>query len=683
VGSTPYRTRCNKTWIGVATVTKGGSYHPLSIDQIEQLETQGCTAEDWSRVHGSSDFSPEPFRQVQFAGDLRIGNLNGMVESSAGIAKPAGIYNAYVANCTIGNGVRIANIGSHVANYHIEDGALIEDVGTLETRAGATFGNGIQVETVNEGGGREVTLFNPLSAQFAYMQCMIRWRPKLVERLSELAEKAVAKARSDHGWIGMGARISSVAEIINVAIGPEARIAGAACLNNGTILSCAEAPTVIGAGTVAEDFIIAEGARVDSAAIVCKSFIGQGCQIGKQFSAEGSLFFANCEGFHGEACSVFAGPYSVTHHKSTLLIAGLFSFYNAGSGTNQSNHMYKLGPVHEGKLERGCKTGSFSYMMWPCRVGPFSVVLGKHTRTFDTRDFPFSHVEAKSNGRCEMVPGLYLSTVGTVRDGTKWPTRDRRRAPEKRDIIDFDVLSPLTVGRMLRGKKRLQELSKTTDRGQSIVTIQGAEVRRVLLRKGARFYQAGIEMYLQERLVSRLEAMSGKEETEKKEGSGLAVSSAAVFSEEWIDLAGQMMPRQRFDHLCDSLESKDIDSVEELRSALLQIHEAYGEDEWAWVVWAYQQHYGDSITAMSPADIRSKIASWSELRTKYLHLILGDAEKEFQQATRTGFGLVADGEQADEDFLAVRGTYEDNKFVRQMHDEIAEVARRAKEISDG
>ncbi|MCK4489001.1 MAG: DUF4954 family protein, partial [Anaerolineales bacterium] len=42
---------------------------------------------------------------------------------------------------------------------------------------------------------------------------------------------------------------------------------------------------------------------------------------GKQFSAENCAFFANCEGFHSEAVSLFAGPFSVTHHKSTLLIA--------------------------------------------------------------------------------------------------------------------------------------------------------------------------------------------------------------------------------------------------------------------------------------------------------------------------------------------------------------------------
>ena len=60
----------------------------------------------------------------------------------------------------------------------------------------------------------------------------------------------------------------------------------------------------------------------------------------KHYSAEHSVFFANSQGFNGEACSIFAGPYTVTHHKSTLLIAGMFSFMNAGSGSNQSNHMY-------------------------------------------------------------------------------------------------------------------------------------------------------------------------------------------------------------------------------------------------------------------------------------------------------------------------------------------------------
>ena len=65
---------------------------------------------------------------------------------------------------------------------------------------------------------------------------------------------------------------------------------------------------------------------VDGGALLAKTYVGQGCRVGRQFSAENCLMFANCEAFHGEACSVFFGPYSVTHHKSSLLIAGMFSF---------------------------------------------------------------------------------------------------------------------------------------------------------------------------------------------------------------------------------------------------------------------------------------------------------------------------------------------------------------------
>ena len=90
--------------------------------------------------------------------------------------------------------------------------------------------------------------------------------------------------------------------------------------------------------------------------------------------------------------SVFAGPFTVSHHKSTLMIGAMFSFMNAGSATNFSNHMYKLGPVHQGVFARGTKCGSGSYMMLPVRIGPFTTVLGHHTAHVDTSLMPFSYI---------------------------------------------------------------------------------------------------------------------------------------------------------------------------------------------------------------------------------------------------------------------------------------------------
>jgi len=384
-------------------MTRKKSYNAITQDQIDILLSRGCTAEDWDSVKVSGKFNPSCVKNSSFSGQVNIGDLSGTIKSFHGIEKSCGIYNAAIIDCTIGDNCRIANVSVHIANYDIADGVCIEDVSTIQTNPAATFGNGTEIDVLNEAGGREIVLFNEISVQFAYMMCLHRYRPKLIDKLKAIAQQYVASVKSDRGKIAKGASVCSAGEIIDVNIGPYAKVNGISCLENGTILSSKDAPTKVGINVTAENFIIAESTTVSGGAILNNTFVGQGCQIGEQFSATNSVFFANCEGFHGEACSIFAGPYTVTHHKSTLLIAGLFSFYNAGSGTNQSNHMYKLGPCHEGKLQRGTKTGSFSYMMWPCRVGPFSVVLGKHTSTFDVGDFPFSHLDARPNGKCAMV----------------------------------------------------------------------------------------------------------------------------------------------------------------------------------------------------------------------------------------------------------------------------------------
>ena len=86
---------------------------------------------------------------------------------------------------------------------------------------------------------------------------------------------------------------------------------------------------------IADDFIVCSGSHVADNTSLERCFVGQSCHLGHGYSASDSLFFSNCQEENGEACAIFAGPFTVTHHKSTLLIAGMFSFMNAGSGSNQ------------------------------------------------------------------------------------------------------------------------------------------------------------------------------------------------------------------------------------------------------------------------------------------------------------------------------------------------------------
>ena len=71
--------------------------------------------------------------------------------------------------------------------------------------------------------------------------------------------------------------------------------------------------------------------------------------------------------------------------------------------------------VHQGLLERGSKTGSFSYLLWPSRVGAFTAVIGKHYANFDASDLPFSYITEEDAGSV-ITPAMNFFTVGTMRD---------------------------------------------------------------------------------------------------------------------------------------------------------------------------------------------------------------------------------------------------------------------------
>ncbi len=641
------------------------TYRPLSNEEIALLETAGCRAADWSGVQVGDGFDAERVCRVRFSGQVRIGALRGQLPLDSGGQLPVEIADATLVDCILGDDVHISNVRGHLAHYRIGDRTRIVDVGVVATRPGASFGNGVEAEAINEGGGREVPLFAELSSQFAYMYGMYRYRPALIKKLKVLADDYAAAAKADMGFIGQDARIEHIDTMLDVNIGDYAVVCGALRLENGTVLSERSAPAFIGAGVAAEDFIIAEGARVEDGVLLSHSFVGQGVHLGKQFSAENSLFFANCEGFHGEACSIFAGPYTVTHHKSTLLIAGTYSFYNAGSGSNQSNHMYKLGPLHQGRLERGSKTGSFSYLLWPSVVGPFSVVIGKHMSNFDASDLPFSYI-TEEKGVTVLTPAMNMHTVGTVRDGDKWPSRDRRAGSSKRDLIRFEVYSPYLAAKMLRAEHDLQQLLDAVSRDVEQVRYKGVTIKRLLLRTGIKSYRNAIDLYLQQQILARaLPALDAGPEAVR---GALALADGAVYSADWADVGGLLVAGARLRSFIGAIESGQVGTVADFQQASQQISDAYEMDEWAWVRHTYQERTGHSVEELTREELESMDAARRKAEGTGVKKILLDAEKEFDESARIGFGIDGGHGEASADFEAVRGTYDANSFVRQMRE---------------
>jgi len=644
------------------------NYSRIGKEQIAVLEKNGCSSDDWGAVSVAAGFDPYRVERVIFQGPVELGCFSGAIERGDGIKRPAGIYRARLHNVSIGDHCAISDVSGWISNAVIAEHVCIENCGTIACVGETSFGNGHEISVLVEGGGRELSITKDTSAQIAYMTVLYRDRKELHRRLKAMADACAEGIRGKRLQIGMGACITNCSEIINVAVGDYAVINGAQSLKEGTIVSSKEAPTLVGNGVIAEHFILQQGSSVLDGAMVFSSLIGEGTRIGKQFSCENSVFFANSEGFHSEACSIFAGPYTVTHHRSTLLIGGLFSFYNAGSGTNQSNHMYKLGPLHQGVVERGSKTGSFSYLLWPSRVGAFTAVIGKHYAHFDTAEFPFSYIN-EDEGKSTIVPGMNFFTVGTLRDGEKWPARDRRRNIKKLDLLTFNVLSPYTGQKMIAGQARLLELYEKTGKEQQWVTYKGIAVKRLLLKTCSRYYGIALDKYYGDILLARI--------AQGNAGSLRTLLSFSTAGEqgdgEWVDLGGLLCPENRTSRIIAGITSGAISSLEQLHAELETVFRSYGDDEWNWFLSQYKKRTGRELAGEPREVIIGLLERWRDASLKLLNMVLGDISKEFEGEVRLGFGI--DGNQ-DADFEAVRGTFAGNKFVAHLNSEINTIKKQ-------
>ena len=650
----------------------------LTQAQVNRLVAQGCSTEDWTKVDFDAKADLSRIRNSHFSGTVSVG-ANSADVSVDGVILPCGIYDATVSECTIGANVRIARVGSALARYHVADGVVIQDVAALTCDAGASFGAGTDVEAVNEAGGRVVRLVPELSSQTAYLQAFRAHSDALRAALGALVNAEVSAARADHGVVGANARVMHCGAIRNVAIGPHAVVLGVGLLEDGTILSCAEHPTFIGEAVQARHFVIAEGAAVTSGALLDNVFVGQASKVGKQFSAENSVFFANCELFHGEAVAMFGGPYTVTHHKGTLLIAAGASFYNAGSGTNQSNHMYKLGPVHQGVFERGTKTGSFAYVLHETHVGPFSVIIGKHYTNINTPDLPFSYIH-ESDGRSEIIPGMNVFSVGTVRDGEKWPKRDGRKAPVKRDLLSFDVFSPYTVEKMRAGRAALQRLNEATPKDKAAVLYGGVFIKRLLFKGCSKYYAQAITRYLAGRVLDRLEASAAITWADAQRA--LQPTRALRDPSAWTDVGGLLLPVERLRSLEADIVAGSLASLKAVDDRFRAIAAAYPQDEWEYVSTAFAQEFGYAPHEMSRDQAIQLLADHDSAANALHAKIIDDSRKEFEAAARIGYGLGMTEEERSAEFTAVRGTADTNGVVQKLLAEQAAMAGRSQRLKE-
>ena len=589
-------------------------YRQLTQEEIEVLERNSCWAEDWNRVMVAETFKPYGFHRVVFYGDIRLGSFDKQVEVTKGFTKHAGINDATLRNVTVGNDCLIEKVGNFINNYTIGDDCYISNICTMETTEGATYGEGHIVSVLNEMGDGNVILFHDLNSQLAALMVKHFNDKVFKDNITRLINEEIRFTLPERGTIGNGVKIINTKEITNTVVKDDCEINGASRLSDCTIMSSKDASVYIGTGVICENSIISNGCSITNSVKMQDCFVGEACQITNGFTAEASVFFANSFMANGEACAAFCGPFSASHHKSSLLIGGEYSFYNAGSNTNFSNHAYKMGPMHYGTLERGTKTASGAYVLMPAKIGAFSVCFGKLMNHPDMRCLPFAYLMAYGE-TMYIVPGRNITTVGLYRDIKKWPKRDRRAPSSRKSIINFDWLSPFTVGEIVQGKKILEALRQAGGDNVSSYNYHEYIINATSLRKGIKYYDIALRIYMGAVLKRAV-----------KEGF-LGEPTSNVGLGDWNDLSGLLLPASEEQRLIDDIKNGNIESVKDILNRFKDIDQHYREYQWVWTYRMILDYYG--LEELTEPDMQRIREDYVRARRAWIAEIRKDAEKEF------------------------------------------------------
>mgnify|MGYP004612393783 FL=1 len=590
-------------------------YRPLTSEEIEVLKSNDCWAEDWTSINVSEDFKPNYMHRVMLYGEVNIGAFSKNVEVSQGFVKHSGINNATLRNVTIGDDCLIENVGNFINNYTIGDDCYISNISTMETTEGATFGEGNLVSVLNEVGEGNVILFSDLNSQLAAFMVKHFSDKELKENIRQLIKTDIENKAPERGQIGSNVKIVNTKEITNCVINDLCEVNGASRLSDCTLLGSVHGNVYVGTGVIIENSIIAEGSSVINSVKIQDCFVGEACQLSNGFTASASVFFANSYMSNGEACAAFCGPFTASHHKSSLLIGGMFSFYNAGSATNFSNHAYKMGPMHWGILERGSKTASGAYLLMPATLGSFSVCFGKLMHHPNTRNLPFAYLIADGD-KMFLIPGRNITTVGLYRDIKKWPKRDLRALENRKSIVNFDWLSPFSVGEILKGKKILESLREVTGDNVSQYLYHEYIIPATSLHKGIKYYDIALRIYMGAVLKRVL-----------KRDPAITPPSTQIGVGDWDDLSGLLLPVSEEDRIVKDMREGNIETIQQLLERFEEINNNYREYQWAWTYSVICDYYG--ISEITLEDANRIHEDYIRARRSWIAEIKKDAEKEY------------------------------------------------------
>ncbi len=621
--------------------------HSLNKTEIKTLLHQGCSCDNWDLIKCHKQ-SLSKIYHTKLIGSVFIGKLDNQTISyrtkDQTIKKKPIIEKALLENCSIGNNCYISNVTGGIKGMTIEKECLLENIASLQTTTQSQFGHNTLVPILSQLQTHQVPIFNGLSAQLAYLLAFSKGDEGFTQKLKTLLSKKIKPPKN--GFIGHNAVIRYCGDLIDICIESHAEISFVNKLINGYISSNEKTQTLISNNVSCNNFIIEKGNCLENNVSIENTFIGESCQIKNHCFVKNSLFFSCCDFEKSEIEGLFAAPHTVSHHRSTLLISAYMSHFNAGSSTNASNHLYKLGPHSWGYFQRGVKTASNAYLLYPAKIGLFSIVIGKIKTHIDTTAFPFSIIIGKEKATF-LYPAKTLESIGLYRDLKKWQQKQKNKDLTL-DLIENKMNHPYTISRIYEASKRTSKRS-----------FKQFKIKKKWYQKAKKIYLNYTKRYLIEKWLFFLQQKTPILNLKKQFKPNLSIN--------WIDLGGYYTSKQTLNKALeetiqqkDTCFSKNLEKTE-IENSLLEMN---------WVVTCFKSIYHEYPWNYSVKKNKKLLDEWETLEKDYYQKLILDAKKEFDVSQKICYGVLVNQEN---EFKAIKGSFKEHPLIKEIEKKIEKI----------
>jgi hypothetical protein len=230
---------------------------------------------------------------------------------------------------------------------------------------------------------------------------------------------------------------------------------------------------------------------------------------------------------------------------------------------------------------------------------------------------------------------------------------------------------------MFEGRDLLKRLKSISGSVSATYSYNNMLIKGPSLERGIELYQTGINKFLGNSLIKRLENINFRTNDDLRKR---LKPDQETGKGEWVDLAGLIAPKQVVSRLLDDIEADRINSIEEVAEAFRQMHSSYYDWEWTWAMEMIEKEEGKSVNDFTALDVIMLTEKWKKSVISLDKLLYEDARKEFNLSSMTGFGIDGGEEIKKLDFEQVRGDFNSNKVVAAIQEHIRQKSALGDEL---